>query len=351
MRLVAILLLLHVQLLKLLLVLLLALALRLLALAFRDHVFARRKLQQRLIRRLLRGQRIRQRLGGIARLGQMFCRLLHLLHHILDQRLDARISHAFLHRFRLFERLRLRIQDHRCVCLVRVRRILARMFALQLPGGVDDLLLQFRELRGLVCLTFTRLALAGLRLRFAENFLERTHLGEIHVARCPAHVAVRPDVVRPQEPRDELVRLRAQVFKLQEVRDGLLLVRHAVRPHGQRHRVRAGHGVTQAVIAQTEIIPRLALEIYFLQRRDALVATRREQLQVRPAILERLQHELRGQFVRASIGINELQLIRSVGHQREVLQMRERPVRLHRQRHDGFVLADETRAGHRLVQL
>ena len=281
----------------------------------------------------------------------MFRRLLHLLHHVLNQRLNARISHLLLHRFRLFESLGLRIQDHRRVCLIRVRRFLARMFALEFPGGVDDLLLQFRELRGLIRLAFARLALAGLRLRFAEDFLERTHLGEIHVARCPAHIAVRPDVVRPQEPGHQLIRLRAQVFQLQEVRDGLLFVRRAVRSHGQRDGVRAGHRVAQAVIAQTEVIPCLAIEIHFLQRRDPLIAAWRKQFQVGPAILERLQHELRGQFVRASIGVDELQLIRSVGHQREVLQMRERPVRLHRQRHDRLVLPNETSASHRLVQL
>src|SRR2546423_43217 len=54
------------------------------------------------------------------------------------------------------------------------------LLALNFPGGVDDLFLQFGKFRESVSLAagVGLLLIAALALAFAEDFLERPHLGE-----------------------------------------------------------------------------------------------------------------------------------------------------------------------------
>ena len=189
------------------------------------------------------------------------------------------------------------------------------------------MLLQFRELGGLVAgrgfAAFTRRTFAALA--FAEDFVEGPDFGEEHVARRAAHLAVRSDVVRPDVPRDELVRLDLEFLQLEQVAEVLLFIRGGVGAEEKRLRLASGHRVGQAVIAQTEVIPSLGIEGDFLKRRHFLIAARREQLQVGRTILQRIEDELRRKLVRAAIGIDELQFVgRAVGqHER-----RERGERL-----------------------
>src|ERR1043166_7526031 len=88
--------------------------------------------------------------------------------------------------------------------------------ALQIPGCAGDLLLQFRQLDGLVSsarfLAALLLALTALlALALAENLVERPNLRKIHIARSPPNFAIRPGIIGPKKIRNKLVRLEGQL--------------------------------------------------------------------------------------------------------------------------------------------
>ena len=112
-----------------------------------------------------------------------------------------------------------------------------------------------------------------------------------------------------------------------------------------------GDRVAEPVGRHPEIIERRRLEGNFLQRRDRLVAFRRVEFQLGPLVRAHIDDELRGYFVRAAIGILELQFVSLACLEFEIFQRRHRLLRIDRERDFRLILADELRGFHRLVQL
>ena len=97
----------------------------------------------------------------------------------------------------------------------------AGLAADQLPGAVDDLLLQLGELLGLLgvaalLLAWLFLARRGL-LALAEDLLEVADLGEVHVARGPPRLAVGADVLGPEKVGHKLVGLGLERLEVDQV--------------------------------------------------------------------------------------------------------------------------------------
>ena len=125
------------------------------------------------------------------------------------------------------------------VALQGVRRLRTRLAADQLPGRVDDVLLQLGELLSvlgvlalallLLLLPFALLLLAaGRLLALAEDLFERPHFGEVHVAQRAAQLAVGIAIFGPPVIRQQLIRLGLQFFELQLLGQFVLLLRGSV---------------------------------------------------------------------------------------------------------------------------
>ena len=142
------------------------------------------------------------------------------------------------------------------------------MFALELPGGVDDLFLQFSELGGAVAL-LTGLLLLRLALHplaFAKDFLEGPHLGEIHVARRAANLSVGADVIGPNEPGNKLVGLQAEVFKPKQALEGALFFGRNRLTQFNKLRLLTDQAVSQPVSLHPEVVPDRAFERNLFER-------------------------------------------------------------------------------------
>ena len=104
------------------------------------------------------------------------------------------------HRLGLGDSLLLALQKHWCVFAQ------GGGLTAYLPRGVDNLFLQLNKLLCLLVgglLLLLLLLLLGLvALTLAENFFEWPNLGKEHVAKGPARLAVRPNVLRPKKPID-----------------------------------------------------------------------------------------------------------------------------------------------------
>ena len=309
-----------------------------------------------MIRGLLGGQRLGQRQRRIRRLRQLFDGRLHVFLRRLQSLLGPRV---FCLRFRSLghvERAALRFEHDRRVAQIFLRRLRARLLPLQLPRRVDDLLLQFRQLGRLVLalllLFLLRLALLLIHaLAFAKNFLKRTHLGEVHVARRPTQLPVRPEVVGPQEIRDELIGLCMQFLQLEQVGEVGLHARRRVATQREFQRRRAAQRIGESEVAQTVIILRLREEQHLLQGRHALVAPRGDELKRRALIGQRFEDKLRAEFVRAPVRIDQLQLILLARLQTEILQLHLGLVRDYDQRDNRLILRHQPRRSDGLVQL
>src|SRR5439155_3267380 len=96
----------------------------------------------------------------------------------------------------------------------------------------------------------------------------------------------------------------------------------------------SGHGISQTIRTQSEIVPSLPLERQFFDRRHLLVAARRGQLQLRRAILQRLKNKLGRHFVRAALSIDQLEGIGLARVERKTLQASNRLVTLGEQGND-----------------
>ena len=195
------------------------------------------------------------------------------------------------------------------------------------------------------------LALFTAFLALLHDLFKRPDLREKHVAHRAPHFSIRPDIVRPQIPRNELIARHAQLLKLQQVLHHQLLVRLRIMPeHHVLFRL-PHHREAQPVSRHPEVIERARLERNLLQLRHRLIAFRRVKFQFRPLVRPHIDDELRGHFVRASIRVFELQLISLARLQLEIFQRRHRLLRIDRERNLRLVLADELRGFHRLVEL
>ena len=196
------------------------------------------------------------------------------------------------------------------------------------------------------------LAFARAALALTENLLERPDLREIHIRRRAPHLAVRPDIVRPREPRHELIRGRAQLLQPEHMAEAALVLRRRALTELQQRRLRPTKRVGNAIRAQPEVIPHLARELNLLQRRHPLVAARRGELQLRRAIPQRIENKLRRHLVRAPVGIHEFERVSLAGHEREVCERGEGLHRVGSQRDDvALLLGQQPRGLHRLVEL
>ena len=322
------------------------------ALAPARHVrLAGLQLQQRLIRRLLGRQRLRQRSGDLRRLRELRDRFLHLGRRRGPRRLRpgrTRLLHRLLG---LRERLLLRLGDD-----LRVVRIFRRQaVALEAPGRVDDLLLQIDQLARLVAaLLLVLLVVVRVHaLALPENFVERPHLGEKQVAARAPHLPVGPDIVGPRMPRNQVVGLRADVLEPQQVRKGPLLLRAGGSAKFNELRFTRGHRVGNAVGRSPEVVEHRALEGDFLQRRRAHIAARQPQPQLGHAVRLHVDHKRRGNFVGAAVRVHELQIVGLRLRERERREHRHGLARRDRQRNRRLlaVARDQLRRRHRLVEL
>ena len=153
---------------------------------------------------------------------------------------------------------------------------------------------------------------AGHRRAFAKDFLERSDLSEIHVARGAAQSPIRPDVVGPEEISQQLVGLGGERFERQQMVERALLVRAGVRAQRNELRLLTRNRVGNAIFLEAEIVRCLGLECDLFESRKALVAARKSEFQVGRAVLERFDDKLRRDLIRAPGVIDQLQFVLSV---------------------------------------
>ena len=93
--------------------------------------------------------------------------------------------------------------------------------ALQLPCGIDDLLLKFGQLRRLLTGTtgpgWRRSFASRSFLALTEDFIKGPDFAEEEIGLGAAGFSVRADVVRPDKPRNQIIRLRALFLQAQQV--------------------------------------------------------------------------------------------------------------------------------------
>src|SRR5207253_2314729 len=142
------------------------------------------------------------------------------------------------------------------------------MFTLKLPSGADDLLLQFSQTGGSIAL------LAGLfrglsihSLPFAKDLFERTDFAEEQVAGCAAELAIRTNIVGPKEPGNELIRLNAEVFELEQMLEGTFFFAGDGVTKLDEFGFLAGDCVTQTISLHSEVVPYRSFERNLLQWR------------------------------------------------------------------------------------
>ena len=353
-RLVALLLILHLQFIELRAILLALLALAFALLLAGHAKLMRREFQQRIIGSLLRRERIRERHRRLLRHDELLQCAVHLQHHDVDQSLRLRVLDLLRHLRRHAERLRLRILHDRLVLeiLLAQRRRSGVVFgALQIPRRADNLLLQFRELRRFLAGTAALLRLSGTLVARPVDFLKWPHLGKKHVALRAARLPVWADIIRPQMPRHEFVHLHADVLQLEHMLESEVLVRLGITHERHLLRPAARDRVLDASRRDAEVIPRLGAKRDLLDRRHARVALRRDDLQLRTPVRQRIERETHRQLVRAPLGILQFQLPHFAFAHREIAQFRDRLRRVHRQRHDRSILRHERCGLHGFVQL
>ena len=118
------------------------------------------------------------------------------------------------------------------------------------------------------------MAAAFHRRAFAEDLIERTNLGKVHVARGAPGRSVGTDIIRPEVVAQQPVGPRGKVLQREEVGELALFIRAGVLAQFDKRRLLARQRVSDPVGFETEIVGRLGLEADLLEGRDALVAAR-----------------------------------------------------------------------------
>ena len=319
----------------------------------------RREFQQRIVSRLLRRERIRQRRGRVLRRSEVPQRALHFLHHRRRDRRGFRFLNFFRKLLRHAERLRLRILHHRFILeIFFARRSRSRVVlrAFQIPRRGDDLLLQIRELRRLTASTSARTSVrrrlaAGTVVAGPVDFLEWPHLREENVALRTAQLSVRAHVLGPQMPRHQLIYFHADLLELQHMLQVQFFIRLRIARERDLLRLAAADGIADARRTQPEVIPRIHTERDLLDLRHTLVALRCHDLQFGPAVRQRIEGKCRGELVCTTVGVLEFQLPHRALADWKILQLDHSLCSIHTQRHHASVLRDELCGLHRFVEL
>ena len=116
-------------------------------------------------------------------------------------------------------------------------------------------------------------------------------------------------------------------------------------------RLATADGIADARRTQPEVIPRIHTERDLLDLRHTLVALRCHDLQFGPAVRQRIEGKCRGELVRATVGVFELQLPHRALADWKIFQLHKRLRWIHDERHHASVLRDELRELHRFVEL
>ena len=170
-------------------------------------------------------------------------------------------------------------------------------------------------------LPFRRFALHLLTL--PENFLERPHFRKKHIGRRPPHQSVRPDIVRPEIPGNQIVRLHFEFLQAHQLRERLLHLRRHGPAKFDHLRLLPGHRVGQTVSRHAEVVPDRAFKRDLLERRRPHIATGRDQFQLGRAIRQNLDHERRRGLVITPFRIGEFHVVALRRRQRESGQRRD----------------------------
>jgi len=110
------------------------------------------------------------------------------------------------------------------------------------------------------------LGLAVAALPFAEDLVEWPDFGEEQVAHRAARLAVRPDVIGPNVPNDELIGLDLEFFESEQVMEGALFFGGDGLAQLDGARVLTDDRVGETVGYNAEIVPDPAVEEDFFER-------------------------------------------------------------------------------------
>ncbi len=103
-------------------------------------------------------------------------------------------------------------------------------------------------------------------LPFAEDLVEWPDPGEEEVAHCAARLAVRPDIIGPDVPNDQLIGLDIEFFESEQVLEGALFFGGDGLAQLDGAGVLTDDRVGETVGHDAEIVPDLALEGDFFER-------------------------------------------------------------------------------------
>ncbi len=265
--------------------------------------------KQRLVGGLFRFDRGGQGIGGLDRGVELLAGLLHGVDDRFPERRGAWIVVFVARGLGLLKSLRLGIPDHGGVG-GQLGGGGSAAFAFEFPGGIDDLLLEFRQAAGGTALAFAfLLLLGGIVGGFAEDLLEGADLGEVHVGGGAPDLAVGTDVIGPEVPGKQLIRTSAELLQSEQVSEALLLLAGNVAAEFEELRFPAAVGVGEAVGDGAEVVPDGAFEGDFLEGGRPDIAAGRGELQFRSAVGEHLEHELGGFLVGSAVGIDQLEVV------------------------------------------
>ena len=180
------------------------------------------------------------------------------------------------------------------------------MIADELPGGVDDVFLDFDEFAGLAAAGGT---LTALGRPFADDLFEEPHLGKKHVARGAALVPVAINVFGPEIVGDEIALFGAESL---DVDEGAEKMRFIAR-HGfvaERHLgLFASEGVAHPGGEDFDVVPDFGLEGEFLEGGDFEIATRKSELDLRRQVFVHVHGEPGRTLVAAVFVVDEVDAV------------------------------------------
>ena len=322
------------------------------ALILHDAILVCRELEQRVVGRLFCRQRGGQGSGGLLRRLELRERFLHLGLGVFEKTLRFRILGLGLQFLRLLDRLGLRSAHRGFVFQILARRLgwvrISRLGALQIPRRGHDHFLQLGQLGRLAGAALLRLAFAAIAL--AIDLFERPYLGEEKIGGRAARLAIRAGIFGPDEVGNQLVRCEPERFQWEQKLALLALVGLGRLAEFDLLFRLSGYRVGEAVAAQAEVIPYLRPEAHFLQRRHAHIAARREQLQLRLPIRQRLDGKLRGDLVGPAVEVHELHRIDLARENGKVVQPGHGLLRIDSEGEFLAVLGHQFRGLHRFVQ-
>ena len=154
--------------------------------------------------------------------GELFGRLFDEFLGFLENLFQLGILCFLDHRIDHVKNDELGLVDNLGIAGIALKRAAQVMISSQFPGGIDDVLLNFKQCLRFPALALT-LALTGLGLAFAEDFFEVAYFSKKEITGRAPDVSFRVDVLSPEVVGNQVARFGFEVLDADEGEDRMFL--------------------------------------------------------------------------------------------------------------------------------